>query len=166
MASEVVPVTEAVGLNLYWFPLSEADFTNWATKRVQAVDTGGVGKYVATLTDTDSAYWGLFETDGVPTAPTNFAAAIREWKVIPQISQTEIDNIALAASQTAPTAIRSSVGLESANLKHLVNAVVGKNVVTNNGDGTYDIAVRDAADTEDLTVFRYNPTTGSKVIIS
>jgi hypothetical protein len=70
-----------------------------------------------------------------------------------------------AATQTAPSAIRTAVGLESANLATLVNAVVGKNVVVPNGDGTYNIAVRNAADTANLVVVRYNPTTGAKVVV-
>jgi hypothetical protein len=70
-----------------------------------------------------------------------------------------------AATQTSATAIRTAVGLESANLSTLVNAVVGKNVVENNGDGTYNIAIRNTADTDDLIVIRYNPITGAKVVV-
>ena len=74
-------------------------------------------------------------------------------------------NAATAVTQTGAAALRTSVGLESANLSSLVNAVVGKNNVTNNGNGTYDIAVRNAADSATLVTLRYNPTTGVKVIL-
>ena len=62
-------------------------------------------------------------------------------------------------------ATRSAVGLESANLASLVNAVVGKQNVTDNGNGTYDIAIRNAADSATLVTIRYNPTTGVKTVV-
>lgn len=70
-----------------------------------------------------------------------------------------------AATQTTAMALRASVGLESANLSHLVNAVVGKQVVTDNENGTYDIAIRNAADDTTLVTIRYNPTTGAKSVV-
>lgn len=70
-----------------------------------------------------------------------------------------------AASQTAAATIRTAVGLESANLASLVNAVVGKQNVTDNGNGTYDLAIRNAADDATLVTIRYNPTTGVKTVV-
>ena len=60
---------------------------------------------------------------------------------------------------------RAALGLEAANLSHLFNGLVGKNVVTNNGDGTYDVAIRNAADNATLRTIRVNPTTGNKVVL-
>lgn len=70
-----------------------------------------------------------------------------------------------AATQTAAAAIRTSLGLESANLANLVNAVIGKKVVTPVGDGRFDIAVRNAADSATLVTVRHNPVTGDTVIL-
>ena len=64
-----------------------------------------------------------------------------------------------------PEDIRAAVGLESANLGILVNGLVGKNVPTDNGDGTVDITIRNEADDANLRVVRINPTTGSKTIV-
>ena len=76
-----------------------------------------------------------------------------------------VANAATAATQTSAATLRSAVGLESANLSHLVNAVVGKQNVTPNGDGTFDIAVRNAADTATLVTIQYNPETGVKTVL-
>lgn len=70
-----------------------------------------------------------------------------------------------AGSGLDAAGIRAAVGLESANLSHLVNAIVGKNNVVNNGDGTYNIAVRNAADTATLVTIQFNPTTGAKTVV-
>lgn len=70
-----------------------------------------------------------------------------------------------AATQTAPAALRTAMGLESANLANLVNAVIGKKVVTPVGDGRFDIAVRNAADSATLVTIRHNPVTGDTVIL-
>lgn len=70
-----------------------------------------------------------------------------------------------AATQTAAAALRTSLGLESANLANLVNAVIGKKVVTPVGDGRFDIAVRNAADSATLVTVRHNPVTGDTVIL-
>lgn len=74
-------------------------------------------------------------------------------------------NAATAATQTAPAALRTAVGLESANLDKLVNAVIGKKVVTPVGDGRFDIAVRNAADSATLVTIRHNPVTGDTTIL-
>jgi hypothetical protein len=52
-----------------------------------------------------------------------------------------------------------------ANLESLSNAVVGKQNVTDNGNGTFDIAIRNAADDATLVTVRYNPTTGVKTVL-
>lgn len=70
-----------------------------------------------------------------------------------------------AATQTAPAALRTAMGLESANLANLVNAVIGKKVVTPVGDGRFDIAVRNAADSATLVTIRHNPVTGDTVVL-
>jgi hypothetical protein len=77
-----------------------------------------------------------------------------------------VDN-PLATSGTGLDAAgtRAALGMESANLSHLINAVAGKNNVTNNGDGTYDIAIRNAADNATLRTIRVNPTTGVKTVL-
>jgi hypothetical protein len=72
---------------------------------------------------------------------------------------------ATAMSQTSPTAIRTSVGLESANLASLVQAVIGKKNVTDNGNGTYDIAIRNTTDTTTLITIRHNPVTGATTVV-
>ncbi len=76
-----------------------------------------------------------------------------------------VANAADAKSQTAAATLRTAVGLESANLASLVNAVVGKQNVTDNGNGTYDLAIRNAADDATLVTIRYNPTTGVKTVL-
>jgi len=70
-----------------------------------------------------------------------------------------------AATQTAPAAIRTAVGLESANLASLVQAVIGKKTVTDNGNGTYDIAIRNTTDTTTLITIRHNPVTGATTVV-
>jgi len=72
---------------------------------------------------------------------------------------------ATAATQTAAGAIRSAVGLESANLASLVQAVIGKKTVTDNGNGTYDIAIRNTTDTTTLITIRHNPVTGATTVV-
>lgn len=61
--------------------------------------------------------------------------------------------------------MRAALGLEQANLGTLVNGIAGKNNVVNNGDGTYDIAIRNDADTATLRTIRFNPTTGAKTVV-
>jgi len=70
-----------------------------------------------------------------------------------------------AATQTAAAALRTAVGLESANLASLVQAVIGKKTVTDNGDGTYDIAIRNTTDTTTLVTIRHNPVTGATIVV-
>lgn len=77
-----------------------------------------------------------------------------------------IANAQLAAEQTDPTALLDALGLESANLAHLVNAMIGTNIVEDNLDGTFDITVRNGDDTANLVTIRYNPVTGNKTVIS
>lgn len=74
-------------------------------------------------------------------------------------------NAATAVAQTAPAALRTAIGLESANLANLVNAVIGKKVVTPVGDGRFDIAVRNSTDTATLVTIRHNPVTGDTTIL-
>lgn len=76
----------------------------------------------------------------------------------------KVDNLLPAAGLDA-AGIRSAVGLESANLSSLVNAIVGKNNVVNNGNGTYNIAVRNATDTATLVTIQFNPVTGAKTVV-
>ena len=71
----------------------------------------------------------------------------------------------VAVPLTDADAVRKAVGLESANLAWLVNAVVGKNNVTDNGDGTFDIEVPNSADNGTLGTTRFNPTTGVKTVV-
>jgi len=70
-----------------------------------------------------------------------------------------------AVTRVSPTAIRTSVGLESANLASLVQAVIGKKNVTDNGNGTYDIAIRNTTDTTTLITIRHNPVTGATTVV-
>ena len=55
------------------FPLSEADFTNWATLKVTMTEAGATGKYSGTLDDTYGNDWAIFASD---STPTSFSAAV------------------------------------------------------------------------------------------
>jgi hypothetical protein len=70
-----------------------------------------------------------------------------------------------AVTRVSPTGIRAAVGLESANLASLVQAVIGKKTVTDNGNGTYDIAIRNTTDTTTLVTIRHNPVTGATTVV-
>ena len=104
--------------------------------------------------------------DTVPIRTTASLTAEGEEALVAAIVASALGtNAEAAATQTAPAALRTAVGLESANLAKLVNAVIGKKVVTPVGDGRFDIAVRNAADSATLVTIRHNPVTGDTTIL-
>lgn len=58
------------------FPASEADFTNWATRKVTLAESGSTGKYSGSLDDTYGYSWLVFASDSTPTSFTQAVAQI------------------------------------------------------------------------------------------
>lgn len=110
----------------------------------------------------------VLDTSGLPSG--SIVAVAIEYEVVAVRYEWSaevfvVDSVADIRAQTSAPNIRSAVGLESANLASLVNAVVGKNVVTPSGADTYDIAVRNADDTATLVTIRFNALTGAKTVV-
>lgn len=114
----------------------------WATGVVSMAENGSTGEY-SSASFVDGTQYGIFiQAGGSPAS-----------------SDTPIGTIYPSMAGTGLTAE------QAANLDKLVNAVIGKKVVTPVGDGRFDIAVRNAADSATLVTIRHNPVTGDTTIL-
>lgn len=187
---------DETGGTYYAYPTNQslADWTTHRVLLTEGTGAN-VGRYSATLDTDDSADWAVFAGSSQPaswsvavevigldtaTAAAQAAAALAQSQTNNAVlasyaspiatassqSTAAAASAASAASQTTASAIRTSVGLESASLGKAVSALVGKNVATDNGDGTFDVAMRNEADDANLVVVRFNPSTGNKTIVS
>ena len=164
--------TGAVDVYAYYLDQSLDDYV---ADKVLFVEGSGsdLGKYTAVVNETKGKQIVAFVG---ATQPASWADALPGvgWDLIIESIKADPDlgtagliaNAQLAAEQTDPTALLDALGLESANLAHLVNAMIGTNIVEDNLDGTFDITVRNGDNTANLVTFRYDPITGNKTVIS
>ena len=129
-----------------------------ATATPSAVATSNVS-YVSVV----KAGTGIYDVR-IATAAHNSSAYVKFQWVVDAITYTREVHLAIEGTVEAINDDATQQALQSDAT--LAAAIFNKQNVTDNLDGTYDIAVRNSDDDGTLRTIRYNPTSGAKTVVS